>query len=722
MPRRVNPVILLGIIIVAVMSFGISAGAAPEDGAGPASVSENDVAINEVTTPVVEPSGEGGAPSGVLAPENTIATGESEAPDGSAPVGEAVPEDDINPEDAAQNEGDAASEEQEDALEEVITPEESPAQEDAESDDARDGMPQEAEIGEIAEEAGAEFQQMLTDAEAADGQFNNALLEENQLTSEIAETRNDLTAAEDSLGEAQGRLEDRASQMYMNGPNGYLGMLLGAEDFSAFKDLLGLWVQLLNQDQKEVEEWRENRNQLEQNSRDLEAQLEEWEQTREEARTMKEEAEAHVEQAQEFFEAQDQKVQEKIEEDRAREAELALDYVGKMLQEASGEQPSELVAAEEENSGETETTGKEPGQAEEDQSETGANGTAANETAGDEMAIQLAGEDKSEEIEQARQTGAEAPDRTPEEEQVRQAEVAQALGEAIQEWQAQKKPLAEKVQEPAKEREAGATQEGRPSGIQTQNPAAEQMATAAEEQAKAHEQSMRATEQAAAERQARETATMQAEEAKKAKLAVEQLPVAEQEAAKAAAQEAERNAAVAADNAAQQKSAAEDAAKRAMEQKGLAVELEEAAAQKDAENSILDPKLNPKLDPKIGTSGSKVLDYAETWMGVPYDYSHSAGMTRAKVDCSAFTAAVYKKFGITLPDSPIGQLGTGAPVSGPAKAGDLVFFSEDGSGVPTHVGIANGDGTLTHASNFTGEVSVTDMDYLTGYMGARRLI
>src|SRR3712207_9546312 len=97
-------------------------------------------------------------------------------------------------------------------------------------------------------------------------------------------------------------------------------------------------------------------------------------------------------------------------------------------------------------------------------------------------------------------------------------------------------------------------------------------------------------------------------------------------------------------------------------------------------------------------------------------------MTGKAVGCSASTAAVDDNCGLTLPDSPIGQWGTGAPVSGPAKAGDLVFFSEDGSGVPTHVGIANGDGTLTHASNFTGEVSVTDMDYIEGYMGARRLI
>jgi cell wall-associated NlpC family hydrolase/peptidoglycan hydrolase CwlO-like protein len=702
MPRRVNPVILLGIIFVAVLSFGLSAGAAPENGVVPTSALEQGDAPNEVTAPIVEPSGEAGAPSGVTEPENTNASGEDEAPEGSAPEGEAVPEDEVAPEEnAEQDEGAAASKEQEAPPEKVTTPKVGPAQEATESDVVGGVMPEEAEIGEVAEEAGAEFERMLTDAEAADGQFNDALLEENQLTSEIAETRNDLAAAEDSLGEAQGRLEDRASQMYMNGQDGYLGMLLGANDFSSFKNLLGLWVHLLDQDQKEVEEWRESRDQLKQNSQDLEVQLEEWEQTREEASTKRQEAEDRVEQAQEFFKAQDQKVQEKIEEDRAREAELALDHVDEMLQDASGEQPSALDADEEKNPGEITAAG-------EDQSE-----TEANETTGDEQVIPLAGEDKSEEIEQARLAGTEAPDRTPEEEQDRKAEVAQALSETIQEWQAQKKPLAEEVQEPANEREAA--QEGRPSGTQAQNPAAEQMAAAAKEQAKAQEQSAKAAEQAATEKEAKENAAMQAEEAKKAKLDVEQLPAAEQEAARAAAQEAERNASIAADKADQQKLAAEDAAKRAMEQKGLAVELEDAAAQKAAENGML-------TQPKRGTSGSGVLDYAQDWLGVPYDYSHSAGMTRAAVDCSAFTAAVYKKFGITLPDSPIGQWGTGAPVKGSAQAGDLVFFSEDGSGVPTHVGIANGDGTLTHASNFTGEVSVTDMDYIKGFMGARRLI
>ena len=107
---------------------------------------------------------------------------------------------------------------------------------------------------------------------------------------------------------------------------------------------MGLWCRLIRS--RRSREWRENRDQLEQNTQDLEAQLEEWEKTREEASTKKEEAETSVEQAQEFLEAQEQEVQEKIEEDRAREAELALDHVGKMLQDATGEQPSDLAAGE----------------------------------------------------------------------------------------------------------------------------------------------------------------------------------------------------------------------------------------------------------------------------------------------------------------------------------------------------------------------------------------
>jgi cell wall-associated NlpC family hydrolase len=83
---------------------------------------------------------------------------------------------------------------------------------------------------------------------------------------------------------------------------------------------------------------------------------------------------------------------------------------------------------------------------------------------------------------------------------------------------------------------------------------------------------------------------------------------------------------------------------------------------------------------------------------------------------------VYQEFGIALPDSPGGQMGYGTPVSGAPQAGDLLFWSEDGSGVITHVGIAMGDGTTIHASNYAGEVTITDINYVSGYVGARRLL
>jgi cell wall-associated NlpC family hydrolase len=67
-------------------------------------------------------------------------------------------------------------------------------------------------------------------------------------------------------------------------------------------------------------------------------------------------------------------------------------------------------------------------------------------------------------------------------------------------------------------------------------------------------------------------------------------------------------------------------------------------------------------------------------------------------------------------------MGYGTPVRGAPQAGDLLFWSEDGSGNITHVGIAMGDGTTIHASSYAGEVTITDIGYISGYVGARRLL
>jgi len=53
----------------------------------------------------------------------------------------------------------------------------------------------------------------------------------------------------------------------------------------------------------------------------------------------------------------------------------------------------------------------------------------------------------------------------------------------------------------------------------------------------------------------------------------------------------------------------------------------------------------------------------------------------------------------------------------------LVFFDEDGGGgPPTHVGIYMGNGRIVHASSFTGDVTETDIKYLKGFIGGRRLL
>jgi len=125
----------------------------------------------------------------------------------------------------------------------------------------------------------------------------------------------------------------------------------------------------------------------------------------------------------------------------------------------------------------------------------------------------------------------------------------------------------------------------------------------------------------------------------------------------------------------------------------------------------------------VGNSGGDVLAVAQEHLGTPYVASPPGPCSAFKAeDCSCFTMLVFQEFGIALPDSPGGQMGYGTPVNGAPQAGDLLFWSEDNSGYITHVGIAMGDGTTIHASIYTGEVTITGINYVRGYVGARRLL
>jgi cell wall-associated NlpC family hydrolase len=115
----------------------------------------------------------------------------------------------------------------------------------------------------------------------------------------------------------------------------------------------------------------------------------------------------------------------------------------------------------------------------------------------------------------------------------------------------------------------------------------------------------------------------------------------------------------------------------------------------------------------VSGSGEEVLAVADDHLGTPYEFSPPGPCVAFEAeDCSCFTMLVFQEFGIALPDSPV----HGAP-----QAGDLLFWSEDGSGYITHVGIAMGDGTTIHAQ-VGNEVTITSINYVAGYVGARRLL
>lgn len=90
--------------------------------------------------------------------------------------------------------------------------------------------------------------------------------------------------------------------------------------------------------------------------------------------------------------------------------------------------------------------------------------------------------------------------------------------------------------------------------------------------------------------------------------------------------------------------------------------------------------------------GDPVVAEAQSWLGVPYVYG---GASRAGVDCSGFTMAVFGAFGVSLPHNAAAQAGYGAPVSTPS-AGDLVLSDYTGAGIG-HAGIATGDGNMINA-------------------------
>ena len=126
-----------------------------------------------------------------------------------------------------------------------------------------------------------------------------------------------------------------------------------------------------------------------------------------------------------------------------------------------------------------------------------------------------------------------------------------------------------------------------------------------------------------------------------------------------------------------------------------------------------------------GGSGSAVAQAAYNYLGEKYVWG--SAQPGVGFDCSGLTSYLYNKVcGISLYRNSTAQSNNGYPVSkSNLKQGDLLFFSTNGSGSISHVGIYVGNGKMIHASTPSTGVIISDIDsnyYSSTFVTARRIL
>lgn len=118
-----------------------------------------------------------------------------------------------------------------------------------------------------------------------------------------------------------------------------------------------------------------------------------------------------------------------------------------------------------------------------------------------------------------------------------------------------------------------------------------------------------------------------------------------------------------------------------------------------------------------------VVSTAKQYLGRPYVYGASGPEA---FDCSGLTMYVFAKFGVSLPHSANAQSQMGQFVAkDKLQQGDLVFFTTNGKGTVSHVGIYTGGGSFIHAPETGKSVRIESMSgsyYSARYITARRVI
>lgn len=119
-----------------------------------------------------------------------------------------------------------------------------------------------------------------------------------------------------------------------------------------------------------------------------------------------------------------------------------------------------------------------------------------------------------------------------------------------------------------------------------------------------------------------------------------------------------------------------------------------------------------------------VLNLAYSKQGLPYVWGAEGPNS---FDCSGFTKYVFRNAaGINIPRTSKEQANFGQTVSRDnLQAGDMVFFTTDGSGKVSHVGIYVGGGNMIHAPSSGKNIKVVSIEsayYSQHYVTAKRVL
>ncbi len=113
----------------------------------------------------------------------------------------------------------------------------------------------------------------------------------------------------------------------------------------------------------------------------------------------------------------------------------------------------------------------------------------------------------------------------------------------------------------------------------------------------------------------------------------------------------------------------------------------------------------------------EICEYALQFVGNPYRWGGTS-LTKG-ADCSGFTLAVYKNYGVSLPHSSGAQANCGERIDvSEVQPGDLVFY---GGKRIHHVAMYIGNGQVVHAQSSNTGIVISSMYYNTPTRAARVL-